>query len=241
MNNLKIIILLVCVFNLNTYSQDEFIDKTENKISENELKILKVTNDSLVYKSFRKTIKISLNEIYAYRYKKGNWIFVDAIGEKYGYVHNGKFEVTYKKPEFIMKKYYYGLNTDMFDFRQNYKIVFQLDSNKTRTLKDKRDIAFSLSKDTIGMGILGYLHKIIQDTLVIKANYGFDNKVKYWKIPFSEIAKINFQTDEQKALKISTGIAFSILTMGMHAGTVSGIKKNNTFSSTVKYQFIKTD
>lgn len=129
----------------------------------------------------------------------------------------------------------------MVDFNQDYKIVFQLDSNKTRTLKDNRNIAFSLSNDTTGTGISGYLHKIIQDTLVIKANYGFDNKVKFWKIPFNEVANINFQTDEQKALKISTGVAFSILTMGIGAGVVSGVRRDNTFSSAVKYQFIKSD
>lgn len=72
MNHLKAILLLLCVFNLKMYSQDELINRSENKISIDDLKILKVTKDSLIYKSFRKTIKISLNEIYAYRYKKGN-------------------------------------------------------------------------------------------------------------------------------------------------------------------------
>jgi hypothetical protein len=240
LKNLKIILAL-CLISLNTYSQDEFIDKYENKTSIDKLKILEITHDTFVYKSFRKIYKISLKEIYAYRYKKSNWTFVDSIGKKYGYIYKGKFGVTYRRPEFIMKKYYYGLNTDMIDFEQDYKIVFQLDSTKTRTLKSKRDIGFSLSKDTTRRGIVGYLHKIIQDTLLIKAKYGFDNKVKYWKIPFAEIANINFQTDEQIALKISTGVAFSILTLGIHAGTSSGVQKGNKFNSTSKYQFIKTD
>ncbi len=242
-----IICILVCSFRLQ--SQDEYIERYDNKITDFSLKIKSVTKDTLTYKSFGKQKKIATKDIYCYRFKGGYWLYPDSFNTKYGRVTNGQFELIYKRPEVILKPFYFGKETEMVDDYQDYKVVFHLDSNKTKTLKDFRQITFQLNDDSLQAVFVCSLYKIMIDTLVIKAEYGYDEKTKYWKIPFNKLSYLDFQTDAQKALKITSKILFSTLTMGVAniAGGAVGImpgikiKTKMDMNSSKNYEFIKRE
>ncbi len=236
--------ILLVFFSSKLISQDEFIERYDNKITDFSLKIKTVTKDTLTYKSFGKLKKIATKDIYCYRYKGDYWLYPDSFYNKYGRVTNGHLELTYRRPEVILRKFYFGKDVKKIKKLPDYKVVFHLDSNKTKTLKDYRQITFSVIGDSLHGVFICNLYKIMLDTLVIKAEYGYDGKTKYWKIPFNKISYIFFQTDAQKALKITSGIIFGALSMGIHApGIIPSININNKMdmNSSKNYEFIKRE
>jgi hypothetical protein len=154
----------------------------------------------------------------------------------------------YKKPAFILKPFYYGTSTSLIDFRQEYKIIFTKDSSKTITLKKNKQISFELNSDTLNGQFYCNLYKIIKDTIVVSGYYGGGKVKKYWKIPMEEVSYIDFQTDGQKALKITSSVLLSAVSFGI-AGMTGGaggsvlpglkLKKKYDLKSTVKYEFVK--
>lgn len=250
---IKSIFIIISTFALyfKCISQDEFIAKFNNQISDYTLKIKSISKDTLTYKAFGKIKEIALRDLYCYRYKKGYWICPDTTLK--GKVINGEFVVEieyheYKNPEYILRPYYYNTSTTFIDFRQEYKIAFTKDSLKTKTLKKNRQVSFSLNTDTLNALFMCDLYKIIEDTLIISGYFGGGKIEKYWKIPIESISYIDFQTDGQKALKITSSILFSAFVYtgaaiggNLFIGTMPGVKlkKKYDLNSNVNYKFIK--
>lgn len=248
------LIVLISVISLNGFSQDEFIDKYSNEITDFDLKIISVTKDSLFYKSFRKNKSIPLSDLYCYRYKNGYWIKPDTSIK--GIVMNGKFHEYepptpyYKKPDYILKDYYIGTDANVYESKNDYKIIFTQDSTKARVLRKNRSINFSLSEDSLNALFNLDLYKIVEDHLIVTGRFIGNKNISFWKIPMKDIEYIDFQTSGQKALKITSSILFSTLLITTNAigghfttGTLPGIKltKKYDMNSSVQYQFIKIE
>lgn len=195
-------LLLFVFFSFLVNAQDEIIKLGESVAIDYELKITRITSDTLYYKAFRKNEFLLSKQVLAYKYKNSPWIFVRPE-EKQKYIYkNGLLLFKHLQPEFILEPYELPLaNEKRIKGLKHYKIIFTLDKQK-KALTSGGEICFTLNADTTNTIFILRLKKISVDSLFLFNRLKNDKKIYRFHVEnFKEIA---FNTDIQKMLNLFT-------------------------------------
>lgn len=197
-------------------AQDELMLKGDTVALDFELKIKKITADTIIYRSYRKETVLRTEDVMMYRYKDSSWTFVRKADKEKYVLRQGVLKLKHLQPDIIMRPYEMSESEitrvkSLFDHRARlpYK-------GKTSVLKKGRSVLVSLYTDTTN-SVLGLpLKKIASDSLFFITN--LYNKKKLYGVPVRDIRYILIDKQEDipfAVLNLSLGLVGRLIAEGI--------------------------
>ena len=183
-------------------AQDEIIKVGEQVAIDYELKITKISSDTLFFIAFRKSEFLLMRNVLVYKVKGSNWTWARPEEKEKYIFKEGRLLFKHLQPEFILRQFEISLsNEKQIKQLKHYKIIFTLNSQK-KTLTSDGEICFTLISDTTNSIFILRLKKIYKDSLFLFSRIKDDKRI--YRFSIEDFKEIAFNTDVQKMLNLFT-------------------------------------
>lgn len=199
-------------------AQDEVMLRGDTVVVNHELKIRRISKDTLQYRAFGKTRYFLMEKVMAYRYKDSAWTYVDKSDKQKYIIRQGSLLLRYLQPDIILSRYELkNSQIDRIKYLSDYEAHIPVKGKKA-ILRKNRPVIVRLYPDTTKTPILMPLKKISSDSLFFVAE--LYNKKKPYGIPIKDIEHILFDTDVQRAVGTNMGALGGLIALTNTGGQV---------------------